>query len=546
MALLPANVDYSDRDFNALRLRLQGLIRSVHPNWTEFNVANYGNLLLEGFCYVGDVTNFYQDRNAGDLYWPVVRQRANAIRLGRGINFDLTSAVSATTTCTFTLPANAPVAVPIPYGTRLRTPGQNPQYFRVIDSAAEIAVGTASVTGVNVEQATAVGTRDPVSGELLPGETFTSTGAPNQRYLTIQGPTIDDSITVTIEGTNNTISASADIQASNGKYYQVDSFLDDDPVTGLAINQESRVFVAKVHPTNRLEIVFGNGSSGKIPEGDVGVAYKLGGGVAGNVEANQIIVLEQEIVDANGRAVTLTVTNPTAATGGVDEMTIPQARVQGPRSLRVLERSVTKEDFEIVALGLSGVARAVMITSNEDATIPENSGTVYVVAKGERYDSGRIAPGVPSATLLADVLTAVTVTNPQTLTFDVSTAAAVFKTINVNTRVYIASGYEAADVGSDIRDAVKDFFAAQLVDGTANPDIDFGANIKQADGTVISEIAWSDVFNAVRDAEGVRKVDEGTNGLLLNSARQSVTILPREFPVIGTITIVDADTEAGL
>jgi len=546
MALLPTNVDYSAKDFAALRLRLQGLIRSVFPEWTDFNTANFGNILLESFCYVGDVLNFYQDKQAGDLYWPTVKQRANAIRLGRRDGFSLTSAQSATTTVTFSLPSNAANDVPIPFGLRLRTPGTTPQYFRVTSASYEITAGTSSVTDVPVEQAVAVGSRHPTSNILTAGETFTSSGAPNQRYLTLQGPAIDDAMTVVVEGGPSTIAATADVQASDGKYYQVDSFLGTDPATGLAINQDSRVFVTVNHPTNRLEIVFGNGSSGKVPEGDVGIAYKLGGGSSGNVEAGQITIIETSVNDVNGSPQPVTVTNPTAASGGVDPMTVIEARVRGPQSLRVRERCVSNEDYEITALDVPGVARAAMLTSNDDSAVPENAGVLYIVAKGERLSSGRIASGIPSSTMLADVLTAVTSTYPQTLTFSVNTAAAYFYTVNISTRVYIASGYVGATVAASIRSALDDFFAAQLANGTANSNIDFGAKVKQADGTTISEIVWSDVFNAIRDTVGVRSIDPGSTGLLLNSLRQNITVLPREFPYLGTVSIVDADTGGSL
>jgi len=53
---------------------------------------------------------------------------------------------------------------------------------------------------------------------------------------------------------------------------------------------------------------------------------------------------------------------------------------------------------------------------------------------------------------------------------------------------------------------------------------------------------WSDVFNVVRDTTGVRKVDEGINGLLLNLLRSSVTMTGVQFPKLGSVTIVNADT----
>ncbi len=36
VALLPDSVDYTDRDFDALRARLIALVQSVFPDWTDF------------------------------------------------------------------------------------------------------------------------------------------------------------------------------------------------------------------------------------------------------------------------------------------------------------------------------------------------------------------------------------------------------------------------------------------------------------------------------------------------------------------------------
>jgi hypothetical protein len=527
MAILPVNVDYTTKDFNALRLRLQGLIRSVYPNWTEFNVANFGNIMLESFCFVGDVMSWNQDKQMREVFWPTVVQYVNAIRLGRMINFSLTSAGSSTGTARFSLPSLPASAVLIPYNTRIRTADINPIYYRTTEIGKEIPTTGNPWVDVAIEQAIAVGYRDPTTSLLVGGETFVSTGGPNQRYITTQGPVIDGTI---------------DVEAEDGVYQEIQSFLDNDPSTGQAINANSRVFFTLNDAEGTAIIVFGNGKTGKIPEGNITVVYKTGGGVRGNVEADQITVIDSTNSDIAG----VSVTNPSALSGGTDHMSVLQARARGPQSLRVRERCVTKEDFEITALTVPGVARALMLTSNEDATIQENAGTLLIVAQGEQLESGRIAPATPSATMLADVLEAVTVDNPPTLTFSVSTEAAPFRAVNVSARVYLESGVNSATVGQAIRDSLDDFFAAQLNTGLANPDIDFGANVTQADGTIISEIAWSSIFNAILDTDGVRRVDEGPQGLLLNSLRQSVSLLVREFPQIGTVTLYDVDAAAAI
>jgi len=531
MPIFPVTVDYTARTRRTILLRLQGLIRSVFPNWTDFNSAGWDNILLESFAYVGDIGAFYQDNQIRENFWPTVTQRPSAIRLGRHINYVMASARPSTTTERFSLPSAASVAVPIPLGTIIRTPSPEAIPFRTITAPddptnpATIAIGE-SYVDVAVEQA-----------ELISGESFVSTGSPNQRILLTQAPYIDD--TAVVRDATTADPGSLPWQA-------VTSFLDDDPNTGQAIGPDSKVYVVIPDPFDRAIIIFGNGKSGKIPQGTISVDYKIGGGLVGNVDAGSIIVLDGTINDANGQAAPVRVTNPTAASGGVNRESVIQARAQGPKSLRVLERCVTKEDFEITALSVPGIIRAVMVTSNEDGSVQENSGVLLTVASGELLPSGRVAPAAPSSALLQQVYEKVTVEKPPPLTFTLQSFAASFRTINVSTRVYLQSGQIAADVGTAVRNSVKDFFAALTEDGTENPQIDFGANIKQADGTTISEIAWSDVFDAINDTEGVRKVDEGAQGLLLNLLRASVSLSPRDFPVVGTIQVIDADTGAGI
>ena len=54
MAAIPASVDYTDRDFDSLRARLIALVKSVFPDWSDFDVASFGNVLLELFAEDSD------------------------------------------------------------------------------------------------------------------------------------------------------------------------------------------------------------------------------------------------------------------------------------------------------------------------------------------------------------------------------------------------------------------------------------------------------------------------------------------------------------
>lgn len=55
VGVLPPSTDYTDLDFDAPRVRLIALLKSVFPDWSDFDVASFGNVLLEMYCFVGGV-----------------------------------------------------------------------------------------------------------------------------------------------------------------------------------------------------------------------------------------------------------------------------------------------------------------------------------------------------------------------------------------------------------------------------------------------------------------------------------------------------------
>ena len=85
-------------------------------------------------------------------------------------------------------------------------------------------------------------------------------------------------------------------------------------------------------------------------------------------------------------------------------------------------------------------------------------------------------------------------------------------------------------------------FRIELPDGTPNPDIDFGFNVRDAEGNPAGEIAWSDVFNVIRDTDGVRKLGDGPFDLKLNGLPSDVKLGLKEFPVLRRVTLTDGDT----
>ena len=129
--------------------------------------------------------------------------------------------------------------------------------------------------------------------------------------------------------------------------------------------------------------------------------YRHGGGRDGNVTAGTLSVLKSTIAGID------TVTNPDAATGGVDAEIITHARQRASMEIRSRYRAVTAEDFEFLAGEASPrVARAVCIPPRDGgagaaaprpAHLPRRppAGLRRADARGGPADRGRRLPRRP-------------------------------------------------------------------------------------------------------------------------------------------------------
>jgi len=499
MGLLPQATDYTDKDFDSLRLRLQSLVRSAFPDWTDFNVGNFGNILLELYAFVGDVLTFYQDRQARESRLLTATQRKNLIGLCKLLGFRPAGARAATADEVFTLAAPPVADVVLRAGTRVLTASvTEPVAFQLLADVVIAAGASPAIATGTVEHS------EPQD------ELFAATGLPNQEIVLPATPFLDGSAVVT---------------AGNGSYLEVDNFLGS--------TATDRHFVVIVDQNDRATLRFGNGINGALPSGTLSVVYKTGGGATGNLNAGTLSKLEGSFTDANGNPVAITATNPQPAAGGTERQTLAQIQALAPESVRVINRTVSREDFEINARRLPAIARALMLTSNEDRGIAANNGILFVVPQGG---------GLPSQALKDAVLDQVTVVFPCTLTFQVSVQDPVYLLVNVQATIYLRQGANAATVRAAILSALTAFFAVSLPSGSPNPDVDFGWNLKDANGDPAGEVALSDVFDVVRDVAGVRKIGAGPADFMLNGARADLVLGTREFPALGAVTLLSGDT----
>ncbi len=499
MSVIPGNLDYTDRDFDSLRSRLEQLIRSVFPDWTTFQVANFGVMLMEMYAFVGDILTFYQDNQAKESRIVKATQRKNLIALAKLISFEASGNAAATADILVSL-AEPPVGdFSLAVAQKVRTQQvTDPVEFELLTVASIPAATDPPEVVVTVE-----------NSEIVQ-EQFQSTALPNQEFQLERIPFIDESATIV---------------AADGVYTEVDNFLDSDAT--------DRNFVVVVDQNDRATIRFGNGVNGTIPSGSIDVDYKVGGGSIGNVDATNISVIEGAFTDDLANPVQVSISNALAASGGIDRQGVEQIRQQAPVSLRALNRTVAREDYEINAKKLAGVSRALMLTSNEDIEIDENAGKLFIIPAGG---------GVPSQALKDAVLNQFIIVFPKTLTFTVDVVDTVFLTVNVFARVFKRAGFTQATVRANIQAALDATFALDNPDGSENEAVDFGFNFKDVDGNPAGEISWSDIFEVVKGATGVRKIGDQNNDLALNGLDDDLVIQVKQFPVLGALTLIDGDT----
>lgn len=531
MAILPPNSDYTTKDFEALKKRLESLLRSVFPAWTDFQVINFGNFLVEAFCFIGDVLSFGQDANAREGRIVTATQRRTLLQLVKLIDYTPARAEAATTDQQFVF-EDLVDDVNVPAGTIVKSEGENPVEFQTL-SPVTATVADPVVT-VTVEHSK---TEDKVQeGD---GSADQAIELPETPFLKI----------VTVEG------------ASSGEWSEVEHFLSSGPT--------DKHFIVRIDNEERATIVFGNGAAGQIPSDVITVTYKTGGGAEGNVAAGSLTKIDGGLLDVLGNPTTFETSNPSAAAGGVDRETLESIKANAPASIRNPRTTVSREDFEDHATSpdlVTGIARALMLTHDEDVTIAENAGRLFVVPEG---GPGEGEPGFASAAKLQEVR-AVMVGNTQSraprpvmATFSLTTESATYIDVAVRAVAYLTK--EAASTAAN-KSAVKaaadaalaEFFRPKSADGTKNSRIDFGYYLRvnkvvETDG----EIPLSDLMNAVRDVEGVRKVGRNdsdftittetvTPALVTSSVQtavhEDVRVDDTWFPRYNGLTLIDGDT----
>ena len=349
MSLESQNLD--DRRFEDLLEQARQVIREKCPSWTDLTPSDPGMVLLEAFAYLTDVLIYRLNRLPDRAF----------VEFLRLMGVKRQPPAAARVTLTFSRASSRPGVqerIEIPAGTRVTTSGRSAGDPVVFVTAASADLDPESnaveVPAFHCDEFTEVLGRS--AG--LAGQSFVVAHPP------IIAPTGDNrDLLVGVESTMAEIGRSRSRKVGD-KVYRIWRDVSD------FVNQESdrRVFTVdrfdgRITFAPSIQAVLRETLDERpepfaaIPEKDreFRVWYRNGGGAAGNVAAGSLTVLKTVIPG-------VVVTNASAATGGRDAETLANAIVRGPQEMHSLRRTVTARDFERLATGTGGVARAAAFT----------------------------------------------------------------------------------------------------------------------------------------------------------------------------------------
>ena len=340
------SIDYTDKDFLALRRALLQFAQYRLPEWSDRSGADFGMLMVDLFAYMGDIVLYYQDRIADQCFLETASERRSVVNLLRLIGYELAPPVPASAELDLIF---APVAgmVTIPNGQQFRTIGvTTPQTFEYVDESLTLNLSSSQLEtlpdgrlvyrGLPVREGLSVATH--VIGS--------STAEPNQTFDITTGPIVPDTLLVEVNEGAGWI-----------RWDRRDSLLYDigpDGRVRLSL-PDARHYYLRFDENANVRIYFGDGYFGlRPPRGanNIRASYRTGGGSGGNVPARTI----REVLSPIANLVE--VTNPLPAAGGQDAESTADGVRFGPLAFRSRRRAVTESDYEAMAHLAGGVAKA--------------------------------------------------------------------------------------------------------------------------------------------------------------------------------------------
>jgi len=491
-------------------------------SWNDFLSNSFGIVLVDIVAWSTATVAFLINRVASENFIPTMTLRESAVRLGALVGYQLRGPVPATVACEATLSSPASATVTIARGTIVRTADGNSLPFEVTDDylieagftspRTQVAVLSPQLAGSNVinsfVQVTAgsvnvdlVDTTINLSEFMQAGQSFSEVdgidiytiqgleSAPgavsdftrlvldrpwggetgtiaaevfDQRILLVQGQTIVDRFVVpSASSPSFAVKLSRESVIDNS----VSVTVNGEPwaaVTAVGLrNEDDQVYQVKTFVSGVTAIVFGDDRFGAAvpPEAAIEVTYRIGGGTDGNIALNTINTSITGLVSSLSGPVSVTLTNNTSSgSGGRDEETLEEARVNIPFYTRTNDRAVTLDDYQTIAQQYSSadfgsVAYARASVRTENSFLEGNNVVIYAWATGTA--GGLVPLSAPMKLALKDYLQTKAMVTDYVQIFDGTD-----RPVPVSIRFKVFGGFGISDTRRLVLDTLRDFINA--------------------------------------------------------------------------------------
>jgi hypothetical protein len=333
-------LDYTNRDFVAIRAQLVGLAKGLMPDWsTAGEASDFGTLLLELFAYMGDVMHFYIDRTASEAFLGTAVRRQSVLYIADMLGYRPIGQQSASVELEFAIDSNAEAAITIPVNTRVYNDTDNASNLIVFETSTEVTLDPLATPPI------LTGTAFASEGITIDGALLgISLGIPNLEFILPHKGVVFNTVHVRSDEAGQSLPWNfvSDISLARPTQAAFTTFLDDEGSTHL---------------------IFGDNASGRIPPANANlyVGYRYGQGAEANdLAPNSISVIAANSVPSTVDLWGVTVRNPESPVGGTDPESVDAMRFSIPRAAsRIKSRAITLNDYGDLAMQVPGVAKSV-------------------------------------------------------------------------------------------------------------------------------------------------------------------------------------------
>ncbi len=151
------------------------------------------------------------------------------------------------------------------------------------------------------------------------------------------------------------ISADTPTGAQSTLQVRINDLLWEEAPSLYALGPDAQKYITRQDDDGKTSVQFGDGLNGARPPSgseNIVAVYRVGSGLAGNVAAGQVSLLQSRPLGLKG------VSNPLPAAGGDDPEPRDMARRNAPLTTLTLDRLVSLQDYEDFTRAFAGVAKA--------------------------------------------------------------------------------------------------------------------------------------------------------------------------------------------